>query len=160
MWKYLTASFVFFQSYYLQGSSNLDQILTLHKLQQKYHLEKMAQEFAELMTDSCIQVNRGEIVHTTQKENIERFTAYFDFVEFEKWEDLAPPIVRFSADSTMAYTIVNKIVIATYQDQDNQKIRGTTEFSWVAIYIKGPDGWKIDCVASTNKPDVMEKFNK
>lgn len=137
-----------------QEAVEMKKILALHEQQRTFHFEKMAEEFASLLSENHISVNRGEIKSPTTAENTERFKNYFKSVEFEKWDDVQPPTVRFSDDFSLAYTIVNKEVVVTYKDENDQHHRELTEFSWVAIYKKYSDGWKIDCVASTNKPSV------
>ncbi|MEM7103365.1 MAG: hypothetical protein AAF502_09570 [Bacteroidota bacterium] len=132
------------------------EILELHHLQKKFHVDKMVDEFANLLADNHISVNRGRISAPTREENAKRFSSYFSAVEFEKWDDLKPPVIRFSDDGSMAYTIVNKEVTVTYDGEEDQKVRETVEYSWVAIYKKYPDGWKIDCVASTNLEPQQE----
>ena len=128
------------------------QIMDMHRLQRKYHFEKMAEAFADQLSVEHISVNRGEIRSLTRDEHIGRLNNYFGSVEFEKWDDLNPPIIRFSEDYSMAYTIVDKEVVVIFEDEKGEKQRELTKFSWVAIYRRHSDGWKIDCVASTNKP--------
>ena len=132
-----------------------EKILELHDLQRKYHFEKMATEFASLMSENHISVNMGEIKSPTKESNIARFDAYFNSVEFEKWDDITPPIIKFSDDHSMAYTIVNKEVLISYLNEDEELVRQKTEYSWVAIYKKHKDEWKIDCIASTNKESEL-----
>lgn len=132
------------------------EILQLHHLQRDYHFDKMAEDFAELLSDQHISVNRGEVGSPTKKEHLERFQAYFDSVEFEKWDDLTEPVIRFSDDGSMAYTVVHKEVIVRHQNEEGETQRDKVEYAWVAIYKRYPEGWKIDCVASTNKPVVTE----
>nr|WP_321235404.1 hypothetical protein [uncultured Psychroserpens sp.] len=135
-------------------------IMKLHNDQRKFHFEKMPEAFASLMSKDHISVNRGLIKSPSKAENIVRFQNYFNLVEFEEWDDITPPIIKFSEDYSMAYTVVNKRVTLTYTDEQNNKQKETTEFSWVAIYKNYPDkGWKIDCVASTNLPSVSEDLN-
>jgi hypothetical protein len=51
----------------------------------------------------------------------------------------------------MAYTVVHKNVVVTTMDEQGQSQNDSTEFAWVAIYRQYPDGWKIECVASTER---------
>ena len=51
----------------------------------------------------------------------------------------------------MAYTIVDKIVVVTYENEDGKKVEGKTHFAWTAIYKTYGAEWKIDCVTSTDK---------
>ena len=129
------------------------EILELHELQRDVHFQKKASEFANLLSESHISVNRGAVNTPTIEENTVRFQKYFDSVEFIKWDDVKPPVIRFSDDGSMAYTIVEKEVMVRYEGDEGQEIRDVTTFAWVAIYKKYGSEWKIDCVASTNKPN-------
>ena len=131
------------------------EILKIHNLQKKYHFEKMTKEFVDQMSDNLISVNRGLISTSSKDENIARFNSYFNSVTFEKWDDISPPTIRFSDDLSLAYTVVNKDVIVSYTNDNNEKIKERTEFSWVSIYKKYSEGWKIDCITSTNLPSEI-----
>jgi hypothetical protein len=131
-------------------------ILELHDAQRDYHFEKRASESADLLSEEMISVNRGEISSPTREENETRFGEYFASVEFVEWDDQTDPVIRFSDDGTMAYTVVDKKVTIRTADQQGQTVQQTTEFAWVAIYRKKGDSWEIECVASTNKEPVIE----
>ena len=128
------------------------EILELHELQRDVHFQKKASEFANLLSENHISLNRGAVNTPTIEENTARFQKYFDSVEFIKWDDVKPPVIRFSDDGSMAYTIVEKEVIVSYEGDEGQEIRDVTTFAWVAIYKKYGSEWKIDCVASTSMP--------
>jgi len=127
-------------------------ILELHEKQREFHVNEQAEDFVDLMTDEFMSVNRGKIGKPTKEANLKRFEGYFGNVEFEKWDDIQPPVIRISEDGTMAYSIVNKEVIVKYQNDSSLWVRGRTEFSWLAVYKKTKSGWKVDAVASTNLP--------
>lgn len=131
-------------------------ILALHQQQRDFHFEKNAKEFAQLMSENFISVNRGEVTMPSQKENEARFQQYFNSVEFVKWNDIKEPIIRFSADGTMAYTIVEKEVEIRYTHDDGKQVEEKTPFAWVAIYRKYGAAWKIDCIASTNQAPLIQ----
>jgi hypothetical protein len=131
--------------------SATDEILKLHNLQRDYHFNKKVNEFVDLLTDDHISVSRGIISHTTKEANKARFTSYFASVEFQKWNDIEPPIIKFSEDSTLAYTIVHKQVELTTKDSTGIDIKESVEYAWMAIYRRTDNGWKIECVVSTDK---------
>ncbi|MEJ2113810.1 MAG: hypothetical protein P8X62_09005 [Flavobacteriaceae bacterium] len=144
----------------VQDISALEQeILQVHDLSRKYHVEKMAEAFISQLSDEHISVNKGKISHLNREEKIKQVKQYFDLVEFEKWDDIEPPIIRFSDDYSMAYTIVNKELVLNYMNEENKKVREKTIFSWVAIYTKHDGTWKVDCIASTNQPSISEIIN-
>jgi hypothetical protein len=134
-----------------------EKILALHHEQRKVHFEKMAEEFTEMMSDNFISVNRGKVTTPSKEENLKRFSGYFNSVEFIKWDDVKPPVIRFSDDGSMAYTIVEKEVVVAYE-ADEKYYESKTMFSWVAIYKKYGEEWKIDAVASTNLPDELKEI--
>lgn len=132
------------------------EILKLHQAQRKYHFEKDSISFVNQLSENMVSVNRGKITHPTREENLKRNHHYFSSVDFEKWDDLQSPIIRFSDDGSLAYTVVDKLVELTYEDEQGKKAVGKTHFAWIAIYRKTADGWKIEAVASTNEPEATE----
>lgn len=130
-----------------------EKILAMHHAQRDYHFNKDSIAFANQMSDQFISVNRGVISQPKREDNISKYNGYFSMVEFVKWNDVAEPIIRFSDDGSMAYTIVDKIVTLTYQDENDSTIEGSTHFAWTTIYKKYGGEWKIDCVTSTNVPE-------
>ena len=146
--------FLAFTSYKERGfdlQKETEKILELHHAQRDYHFGKDSISFANQMTDDFISVNRGEISFPKKSENIARYNSYFSAVEFIKWDDVSPPIIKFSEDGKLAYTIVDKIVQLSYEGEDGEKIEDETHFAWTAIYRKVGEEWKIESVTSTNK---------
>ncbi len=133
-----------------------DKILQLHKLQRDNHFNKDSISFASNLSENFISVNKGEITHPKKKEIIARYHNYFSSVEFVKWDDVTDPIIRFSEDGKLAYSIVDKIVKITYEGENGDLIDDETHYAWTAIYKKYGDEWKIDCVTSTEKPIDIE----
>lgn len=99
-------------------------------------------------TAEYIEVNRGNIKRPTYSESAKRFQAYFDAVEFIKWDDVAAPIISFSDDGTMATTVVDKIVI-TRPITENRL--DTTYYAWLAVYKKVNGKWSLHRMGSTNR---------
>ena len=130
-----------------------EKILAMHHAQRNYHFNKDSLAFANQLSDNFISVNKGMISRPKREETITRYNGYFSSVKFVKWDDLAEPIIKFSDDGSMAYTIVDKIVTLTYQDENDSTIEGSTHFAWTTIYKKYDEEWKIDCVTSTNVPE-------
>lgn len=126
-------------------------ILTLHNKQRDYHFNKDSIAFANQLSNNFISVNRGDITHPKLKETISRYHHYFSAVEFINWDDMSEPIIRFSDDGTLAYTIVDKLVKLKYSDEKGKATYDSTRFAWTTIYKKDNDEWKIDCVTSTEK---------
>jgi len=126
-------------------------ILELHNLQRGYHFDKDSISFANQLSKNFISVNRGKITTPKKEETIKRYHNYFSSVEFVKWDDVSEPIIRFTNDGTLAYTIVDKIVETISIDENGNKKNSSTHFAWTAIYKKYENEWKIDCVTSTQR---------
>ena len=133
-------------------SEEKDRILKLHNSQRDYHFNKDSIAFANQLSNNFVSVNKGKITLPKTEETISRYNRYFSSVEFVKWDDITEPIIKFSDDGSMAYTIVNKIVLVTYEDENGNTKEGETHFAWTTIYKKYGNEWKIDCVTSTEKP--------
>ncbi|MEL7118316.1 MAG: nuclear transport factor 2 family protein [Bacteroidota bacterium] len=129
-----------------------EKILELHKLQRDYHFNKDSIAFANQLSDNFISVNRGLITTPTNEETTARYNNYFSAVAFERWDDVSEPIIRFSEDGKLAYTIVDKLVVLTYDDGEGNMLEDETHYAWTAIYKKYDNEWKIDCVTSTEIP--------
>ena len=127
------------------------EILNMHQQQRDFHFKKDSIGFANQLSENFISINRGMITRPTKQETISRYHQYFSSVEFLRWDDVTDPVVRFSDDGKLAYTIVDKIVEVTYTDEKGEPVTGATHFAWTAIYKKYDNKWKIDCVTSTEK---------
>lgn len=124
-------------------------ILVLHEEQRKAHFEKDAALLMSQASPEFTVVNRGAIDKPTKEESIQKFQAYFDAVDFVKWDDVTPPVFSFSEDGTMATTIVDKLVITRQKQEGNQL--DTTHFAWLTVYKKRNGKWEMESMASTNK---------
>lgn len=128
-------------------------ILELHNAQREYHFKKDSVAFAGQFADNFIGVGNGTLSREEKADRISRYHRYFSAVEFMKWDDASPPVIRFSDDGSLAYTIVDKIVVLTYNDEDGNQVTGETHYAWTTIYRKVNDEWKIESVTSTEKPE-------
>ncbi|GAB4237478.1 MAG: hypothetical protein Tsb0034_12650 [Ekhidna sp.] len=129
------------------------QVLQLHHAQRDYHFNKDSIAFAGQMSENFISINRGEITTPTREATISRYNGYFSSVEFVSWDDVTEPVIRFSDDLSLAYTVVDKVVRVKYQDENGVEQEGETHFAWTAIYRRKGENWKLECVTSTNQPD-------
>ncbi|MEM9077621.1 MAG: hypothetical protein AAGC43_11295 [Bacteroidota bacterium] len=128
------------------------EIYELHNAQRKYHFEKDSVSFVNQLSSNYMEVSKGIVATPKLEDKLSRYHRYFSQVEFLKWDDLQEPTIRFSEDGSLAYTIVDKIVQVSYQDENGNETTGETHFAWVAIYRKTREGWNIECAISTNEP--------
>ncbi|MEM9362436.1 MAG: hypothetical protein AAGA43_07375 [Bacteroidota bacterium] len=128
------------------------EIYVLHNAQRKYHFEKDSVSYVNQLSKDYVEVKNGIVARPKLEDKLSRYHSYFSQVEFLKWDDLQEPIIRFSEDGSLAYTIVDKIVQVSYKDENGNQTIGETHFAWTAIYRKTMDGWKIECAISTEEP--------
>lgn len=127
-------------------------LLALHAAQQRAHLDEQAAVFVDQFADTLLSVNRGAITRMAKPAALSRFQQYFDTVTFVRWEDLSPPRITFSDDASMAYMLVDKMVVLRYANEQQQTVEESTHFAWVSIFRKQANGdWKIECNISTNE---------
>lgn len=114
----------------------------------------------EQMTADMISVNAGKIHRSDRERDMKGFQSYFNSVEFKQWDDVKPPEIRFSDDHSLAYMVVDKLVVLEAKDSEGKAIEESTHYAWVSIYRKQDDGnWKLECIASTNEPEVVKQLD-
>lgn len=128
------------------------QLLRMHELARRAHLEKRADQMVASFDDSIRFVAGGEVTVTSPAENQARFQAYFDRSTFQAWDDIAPPLLRISPDGRMAYKIVRKRVQLTSPDSAGRLVAEHVVYAWIEVYEKPHDRWILKAVASTDRP--------
>jgi hypothetical protein len=136
------------------------QLLAMHREQREAHLNKNAQQLVSQLADDFISVNHGLIDSLFSRQQYQaRFQRYFDAVNFKKSDDVAHPKIFFSEDHSLAYMVVDKIVVLETKDENGSLVEERTHFAWVAILRKdGSKKWKVECIASTNEPEGVRKL--
>ncbi len=127
------------------------EVMALLQQEQKAHFDRDIKLFMSEFADSMISVNKGVVTVPTAAENKERIGKYFGSVRFIKWDNIVPPIIRFSNDASLAYAVVQKQVILSYPDSFGNDFIDTTNYAWVSIYRKSKNKWQVECNVSTNK---------
>lgn len=133
-------------------------LMKIHEDSRTAHFEKNARAMVDQFSPDMISVNGGKIHKVSSlEEDMEGFQSYFNSVAFKKWDDVKPPELRFSNDHTLAYMVVDKLVVLEAMDSVGKPFEETTHYAWVSIYRKQNDGnWKLECIASTNEPEVVK----
>lgn len=137
-----------------------EEILELHRAQREYHFGGNAEAFAGQLSDDFISINGGEVTKPTRKEFKDRFQSYFSTVDFIRWDDIREPVVRFSDDGSLAYTVVQKEVVTRHENEEGNLVEERTRFAWTAVYRKTAGEWRIEHVASANGPSEISPVPK
>jgi hypothetical protein len=136
---------------------DIAQLMKIHNDQRVAHFEKKPEILLQQGAAKAISVNKGKIDSTaTPESSMARWSNYFNSVEFRKWDDVNAPVIRFSADRSLAYMIVDKEVIVEGLDETGKKVEETVRYAWVNILRKQSDGqWKSECIISTNQTEQV-----
>ena len=126
-------------------------ILALLQQERRAHFDRNTDLFVSEFTGNMLSVNKGKVTMAGPVENKRRISAYFASVEFIKWDDVAPPVIKFSKDGSLAYAVVEKQVILQRADSSGRPMIDSTHYAWVSIYEKQNGHWKVECNVSTNK---------
>jgi hypothetical protein len=126
-------------------------ILELQARQRDYHFGKNAPAITALSSDSFLVVDGGTYFRPERAAQRKSFEAYFNSVEFVRWDDTKEPVVRFSTDASVAYVAVEKLVVLKEKLPTGLGKPNTMRFAWISIYKKGAKGWELDAIASTRK---------
>jgi hypothetical protein len=116
------------------------QILALHEKVLESHRRN---DVGMLMADAAVDyilVSNGEVIYPSVEERELRFGEYFAMTTFDKYEDSIPPIVRLSADGSMAWLIARVSVEA------RQEVAGEDQplafvSAWIELYEKRDGKW-------------------
>jgi hypothetical protein len=137
-------------------------IKLVHDLQREAHFSKNPEMLVEMFADDFISVGRGIVDSIlVREEDVQRFQDYFSSVEFKKWDDINAPIVRFSDDHSLAYTVVDKMVVLERLDTAGTKIEQSIHYAWTAIYRRQKGNtWKLECITSTNEEPVTKRIDE
>ena len=123
----------------------------IHNQQQTAHLTHDAGLFTSTFHDPVLLIGDGSISESSRSERRERSQGYFDQVEFVAWDDVDPPIIRVSADGTMATNLVRKHVHLAVEDSNGVRQEESTQFAWMESWEKLAGVWQLMAVASTNE---------
>ena len=151
--RYIMLSFLLFTACTNTTNNDADkqQILALLQQERKAHFNKDVNLFVSAFAQGMYSVNKGVVDTSSIEAHKKRIQSYFDRVKFIKWDDVAEPVIHFSDDYSMAYAIVQKLVVLETKDSTGKNINDTTIFAWTSIYQKQNNEWKVVCNTSTNK---------
>lgn len=77
---------------------------------------------------------------------------YLAETEFSHYEDVAEPIVGFSDDGSIAWSIVQVRVAGDRTGGDGVTRSFDTRWAWMTLYRRDADGWRSIANVSNNRP--------
>lgn len=139
-------------------------LLAITATQNDRHFDQMnhLQRFAHVTANPDTMVPAGSILAQAARGRVTvqtgagmrvRFGSYFRASRFLEWEDVRPPFVRFSGDSTMAFRIVEKRV-RLLVDGRHEAVR----YVWTESWVREVGRWELRFVTSTDHPEPADSI--
>ncbi len=104
-----------------------------------------------LEADTLVVGNRGELTYTTRAERGELRRRYLAATEFSVYRDVQPPIVHVSDDASSGWVFAQVEIVGTSGEApDTTSIHDV--WTWVELYERHPEGWRLVGNVSTARP--------
>ena len=127
------------------------EILDLHKTEIDAHLNKDVDFFVQDISEDYLAVSGGEIRKPTLEETRLKFSNYLNNTVFAEYRDLCEPIIGYSKDGSLAWSIVQvKIVGRRTMDDGSERDLDFT-CAWITLYERQDDKWMRLADVSTFK---------
>ena len=82
------------------------ELLFLHKQNIEAHLKKDVDSLVQGVSENFISVNNGKVNFTSIEDMRKNYSEYLENTEFSKYEDQMDPIIGFSEDGSIGWSIV------------------------------------------------------
>ncbi|UCD44528.1 MAG: nuclear transport factor 2 family protein [Candidatus Bathyarchaeota archaeon] len=128
------------------------QILDLHRATIEAHWNKDVDSLVRDISEDFISVSNGEIRRPTQEEIRSTFANYLNSTEFSEYRDLREPIVDFSDDGSVAWSVVKVKVAGRTADGGSERDLDFT-CAWITLYRRRGDRWMRVGEVSSFKQD-------
>ncbi len=126
------------------------EILESHKKFIDDHLNQNIDSFVQDYAEDYIFVAHGEIDYRTRDEFKSSFRNYLNSTTFTEYRNLEEPIIGFSKDGSMAWSIVKVKVAGSRNMEDNSQKDFDVTYAWITLYERKGDKWVRAVEVSTN----------
>lgn len=135
-------------------SESVNELLRLHYADRAAHFNRDAAYIFAQFADDYVSIGDGRVRRGDPAAGQKRMQAYFDASTFLEWDDITPPIIRVSADGSMASSIVNKKVRLLSKDPEGKLKEEVEVFAWTMTFRRVQNKWKVTSVTSTRTPEI------
>ena len=125
------------------------QILELHQKLIDAHFEKNLNFFTQGLSDNFISVKNGEITKPTLQQISASYKDYINNTTFLEYRDLQEPIIGFSEDGSIGWSIVQVKVMGDQNLEDGTVRKIIFVCAWLTLYEMSDSGWRILTEVST-----------
>ncbi len=117
------------------------EILDLHRDAIRAHLEKDVGFFTRDLANDYFSVGNGSIRHPSKEEIDQQFSNYINNTEFTEYRDLEDPLIGFSDDGSLAWSIVRVRVAGERTVEADSIRRFDTTWAWITLYKREGNRW-------------------
>jgi len=117
------------------------ELLDLHEEVMRAHRESNTGLLLRAESPEHVSASRGQINQTTLKDRRKMFESYLGSTRFTKYVDMAPPIVRVSADGSLGWVIVQAEGEGVQTAKDGTKRPLAFESAWIELYERRQGRW-------------------
>ena len=129
-----------FAAKFAAAQDDTEQILALHERILQAHRANSVDMMLQDAADDYVLVTRGEVLYPDIEERTERFREYFAITTFDRYDDTIDPIVKISADGTLAWLIARVEVTGTQESGETEQALEFTS-AWIELYEKRDGQW-------------------
>lgn len=117
-------------------------LLKIHAQDRQAHFDTDVDLLLSHSGHEFISVSNGEVHRSTPAEERAFFEGYFKGATYYEWDDLEPPIIRISADASMAWMIVRTQVRRVTRLEGAEEARETRfVYAGIMTYEKNAGNW-------------------
>ena len=117
------------------------EIMQLHQATIDAHWNKDVDFFVKNMAEEYVFVQNGEIQRPAKDEIIAKMSGYLHHTTFTEYRDVQEPIIGFSNDGSVAWSIV-QVKVAGNRALDDGTERGLDfTCAWITLYKRQGDNW-------------------
>jgi hypothetical protein len=117
------------------------EILELHRSTIDAHLNNDVDFLVQNLSDGFMSVSNGEIEYPTEEELRSEFSSYLNNTTFSEYADLREPIIGFSRDGSVAWSIVQVKVAGKRKADDGTERDLDFTCAWITLYQREGDRW-------------------
>ena len=117
------------------------EILDLHQKTIDAHWKKEAGFFTAHMGDGYFAVQNGEIRRPTRQDIAAEYERYLDTTTFKEYRDLQEPLVGFSKDGSVAWSVVRVKVAGSERAGTGPEKEFDLVWAWTTLYERKDGRW-------------------
>lgn len=133
------------------------EILKLHQGFIEAHLAEDPSILVATISDNYLFVSDGDVLTLNADDVEEMLTHYFDTTTFSRYADTDDPVIGFSKDGTLAWSIVQVRVSGARHYESSPDDRFDTQWAWITLYEKRGARWSRLADVSTSRPFEQSK---